>query len=89
VIGEIFNKVYAMGSVTAKPLSDVQTITTPPGGASVVEFKLEVPGNYILVDHALTRAERGLAGVLKVEGPDNPEVFKDYDPARSAEAQGH
>jgi nitrite reductase (NO-forming) len=89
VIGEIFDKAYPMASLTAKPLSDVQTITTPPGGASVVEFKLEVPGNYILVDHALTRAERGLAGILKVDGPDNPEVFKDYDPKRSAESTGH
>jgi nitrite reductase (NO-forming) len=89
VIGEIFNKAYAMGSLTAAPLTDVQTITTPPGGASVVELKTEVPGNYILVDHALTRVERGLAGVLKVEGPGNPEVFKDYDPERSAQAQGH
>ncbi|WP_119390814.1 copper-containing nitrite reductase [Taklimakanibacter lacteus] len=89
VIGEIFDKVYTMGSLTAKPLSDVQTITTPPGGASVVEFKLEVPGNYILVDHALTRVERGLAGILTVEGPDNPTVFKDYDPERSAAAEGH
>ncbi len=53
VIGEIFDKVYTMGSLTATPLKDVQTITTPPGGATVVDFKLEVPGNYILVDHAL------------------------------------
>jgi nitrite reductase (NO-forming) len=89
VIGEIFDKAYSMGSLTAKPLEDVQTITTPPGGASAVEFKVEVPGNYILVDHALTRVERGLAGILKVDGPDNPEVFKDYDPQRSAQAQGH
>jgi nitrite reductase (NO-forming) len=89
VIGEIFEKAYIMGSLTTKPLNDVQTITTPPGGASVVEFKLQVPGNYILVDHALTRVERGLAGVLKVDGPDNPEVFKDYDPKRSAESAGH
>ena len=57
--------------------------------ASVVEFKVEVPGNYILVDHALTRVERGLAGILKVDGPDNPEVFKDYNPKRSALSTGH
>jgi nitrite reductase (NO-forming) len=30
----------------------------------MVEFKLEVPGRYILVDHALSRLERGLAGFL-------------------------
>jgi nitrite reductase (NO-forming) len=90
VIGEIFDKVYTMGSLTTQPLQDVQTITTPPGGATVVDFKLDVPGNYVLVDHALSRAERGLAGILKVEGPDNPEVFKDSNPTRSAmSASGH
>jgi nitrite reductase (NO-forming) len=88
VIGEIFDKVYTMGSLTAQPLKDVQTITTPPGGANVVDFKLEVPGNYILVDHALSRVERGLAGILQVEGPDNPQVFKDHDPQKSAQSMG-
>ena len=39
-----------------------------PGGATIVEFKCEVPGRYVLVDHALSRAERGLAGYLIVEG---------------------
>ncbi len=89
VIGEIFDKVYNLGSLTTNPTKDVQTIGVPPGGASMVEFKVEVPGDYILVDHALSRAERGLAGVLKVDGPSNVAVFKDYDPKRSAQAAGH
>jgi nitrite reductase (NO-forming) len=89
VIGEIFDKLYNLGSLTAAPLRDVQTATVPPGGAAVVEFKLEVPGNYMLVDHALTRVERGLAGVLQVEGPNNPEVFKDHDPTKSAKSMSH
>jgi nitrite reductase (NO-forming) len=42
----------------------------------MVEFKLDVPGRYILVDHALSRLERGLAGFLLVDGPANPDVFK-------------
>ena len=84
VIGEIFDKVYPMASLTAAPLTDVQTITVPPGGAAMVEFKLEVPGNYILVDHALSRALRGLVGVLKVDGPDNFEVFS--EPKQAADA---
>jgi len=88
VIGEIFDKVYTMGSLTTDPLKDVQTITTPPGGASVVDFKLEVPGNYILVDHALSRVERGLAGILQVEGPENPTVFKDHNPENSPKSTG-
>jgi nitrite reductase (NO-forming) len=41
----------------------------------MVEFKLEVPGRYILVDHALARLQRGLAGFLMVEGPENPEII--------------
>ncbi len=75
VIGEIFNKAYPFGTLTSPPLTDVQTISVPPGGATVVEFKLDEPGNYILVDHALSRLERGLVGYLKVEGSENPDVF--------------
>lgn len=80
VIGEIFEKVYEMGSLTSDPRTNVQTVTVAPGGATVVEIKLEVPGKYMLVDHALSRAMRGLLGVLEVEGPDNPEVFKTVKP---------
>ncbi|MCP8936933.1 copper-containing nitrite reductase [Alsobacter sp. SYSU M60028] len=88
VIGEIFDKVYPMGSMTSGVTKDVQTITVPPGGASAVEFKLEVPGNYVLVDHALSRMEKGLVGILKVDGPNNPDVFLDHNPAKSAMSTG-
>jgi nitrite reductase (NO-forming) len=81
VIGEIFDRVYDQASLTAPPLTDVQTTLVPPGGAAVVEFALEVPGRYILVDHALSRLERGLVGFLMVEGPENPAVFR-KGPAR-------
>jgi len=75
VIGEIFDRVHDQGSLTSPPLTDVQTTTVAPGGATMVEFGLEVPGDYILVDHALSRAERGLVGFLQAAGDDNPEVF--------------
>lgn len=75
VIGEIFDRVYSLGSVTAEPITDVQTTIVPPGGATIVEFSLQVPGRYILVDHALSRVERGLAGFLYAEGEDNPDVY--------------
>ena len=88
VIGEIFDRVYNLGSLTAPALTDVQTTLVPPGGATAVEFKVEVPGRYILVDHALSRLERGLAGFLLVEGPDNPEVF-DGKPLPAAGSGGH
>ena len=75
VIGEIFDKVYNQGGVISPPLEGIQTTVVPAGGATIVEFKLEVPGNYTIVDHALARAERGLAGLLQVEGPPNPEIY--------------
>ena len=76
VIGEIFDKAYPLASLTSPPMTDVQTMTVPPGGAAVAEFKVEVPGRYVLVDHALSRMERGLKGLLVVEGADRPDIFK-------------
>lgn len=75
VIGEIFDRVFDQASLTSKPLTDVQTTLVPPGGATMVEFTVEVPGRYILVDHALSRLQRGLAGFLMVDGDDNLEVY--------------
>jgi nitrite reductase (NO-forming) len=83
VIGEIFDQVYPEGSLTAAPLTDVQTTLVPAGGATMVEFKLEVPGRYILVDHSLSRMERGLAGFLMVEGPENHDVYEGAETAGS------
>jgi nitrite reductase (NO-forming) len=67
--------VYVNGSVTSTPQTDVQTVIVPAGGAVVTEIKLEVPGRYVLVDHSLSRVERGLAGWLDVEGEESPEIF--------------
>jgi nitrite reductase (NO-forming) len=76
LIGEIFDRVHAFGSLTSPPLTDVQTISVPPGCATLVEVKLDVPGTYSLVDHALSRAERGLTGHLVVEGDERPDLFQ-------------
>jgi nitrite reductase (NO-forming) len=75
VIGEIFDKVYNLGGLTPPPLEGIQTVTVAPGGAVITEFKLHVPGNYTIVDHALARVERGLAGLLIVEGAPNPDIY--------------
>ena len=76
VIGEVFDRVYSMGDLTSPPLQNVQTTTVAPGGATMVEFKTEVPGRFILVDHALSRMEKGLVGFLYVTGKENPEIFR-------------
>jgi len=75
VIGEILDKVYTSGGLQSPPAEGIQTVTVAPGGAVIVDFKLQVPGNFTLVDHALSRLERGLSGILSVEGPPNPEIF--------------
>ncbi|SFG43637.1 dissimilatory nitrite reductase (NO-forming), copper type apoprotein [Duganella sp. CF458] len=76
VIGEVFDRVYNLGDLTSPPLQNVQTTTVAPGGATMVEFKTEVPGRFILVDHALSRMEKGLVGFLYVTGKENPEIFR-------------
>ena len=68
VIGEIFDRVYAEAgnSILRK---HVQTTLVPAGGAAIVEFKVDVPGSYKLVDHSILRAfNKGALGELKVEG---------------------
>jgi nitrite reductase (NO-forming) len=74
VIGEIFDNVYQEGGSQAS--HNVQTTMIPAGGSSIVEFKVEIPGTYILVDHSLFRAfNKGAIGMLKVEGPANQIVY--------------
>ncbi|NYT66689.1 nitrite reductase, copper-containing [Alcaligenaceae bacterium] len=75
LIGEIFDRVYDQASLTSPPLTDVQTTMVPPGGATMVEFKTDYPGRYVLVDHALSRMEKGLAGFLTVEGKADHSIF--------------
>lgn len=75
VIGEIFDNVYQEGGVLASQ-KQVQTTMIPAGGSAIVDFKVEVPGTYILVDHSLFRAfNKGALGMLKVEGPENSLVY--------------
>jgi nitrite reductase (NO-forming) len=75
VIGEIFDRVYDQAALESSPLEGVQTTLVPAGGAAIVEFELDVPGDYKLVDHSLGRLLKGAVGTLHVEGRDNPDVF--------------
>ena len=75
VIGEIFDRVYVEGG-TKTVNENVQTTMVPAGGSTVVDFKVDVPGTYVLVDHSLTRAfNKGALGMLKVTGPDTPVIY--------------
>ena len=74
VIGEIFDKVHIEGGDMIN--ENVQTTLIPAGGAAIVEFKVDVPGTFILVDHSIFRAfNKGALGMLKVEGPENTKIY--------------
>jgi nitrite reductase (NO-forming) len=75
VIGEIFDTVWPEGN-TKSQTKNVQTTMIPAGGSAFMDFKINVPGTFILVDHSLTRAfNRGALGQLKVAGEDNKLVY--------------
>jgi nitrite reductase (NO-forming) len=74
VIGEIFDKVYYEGG--SRVQENVQTTAIPAGGSAIVEFTTEVPGDYILVDHAIFRAfNKGALATLTVSGEENHNVY--------------
>ncbi len=74
VIGEIFDKVYVEGGKLEN--RNVQTTLIPAGGAAVAEFKVDVPGTFIIVDHSIFRAfNKGALGMLKVTGPEDKIIY--------------
>ena len=74
VIGEIFDRVQVEGGKLVN--ENVQTTVIPAGGAAIGEFKVEVPGSYTLVDHAIFRAfNKGALGQLIAQGRENPVIY--------------
>ncbi len=74
VIGEIFDVVRVEGGSMIN--ENVQTTIIPSGGAAIVEFMVDVPGTYILVDHSIFRAfNKGALGMLKVTGEENKKIY--------------
>ena len=77
VIGEIFDTVYPEGSMGegSAVLKNVQTTAIVPGGSTIVEFTVDVPGKFLLVDHALSRMNKGAWAVLEVTGDNQPDIY--------------
>lgn len=74
VIGEIFDRVFIEGGTATN--SNVETELVPAGGTAIVDFKLDVPGTFIMVDHSIFRAfNKGALGMLKVAGPENKTIY--------------
>ena len=73
-IGEVFDNVYVEGGTLIN--HNVQTTLIPPGGATIVEFRAEVPSTLLLVDHAITRVfNKGAVAAIKVSGNENVAVY--------------
>jgi nitrite reductase (NO-forming) len=90
VIGEVFDRVYPEAGVGGELRRNVQTTLVPAGGAAIVEFRVEVPGRFLLVDHSLSRAlDKGALGSLVVSGDARPDVFRALTPAIAARTGGH
>lgn len=79
IIGEIFDTVYPNASIGGALEHNTQATAVLPGGASIVEFTVDVPGKYLLVDHALARMNKGAWAVLEVSGEENPAIFKSIE----------
>ena len=75
VVGEIFDTVYPEASMGGAQFHNVQTTNVPAGGATIVEFTVDYPGKYVLVDHALMRTDKGAWGVLEVTGQADASIF--------------
>ncbi|OGK93434.1 MAG: hypothetical protein A2X51_00965 [Candidatus Rokubacteria bacterium GWC2_70_24] len=84
VIGEIFDRVYTEAGIGGAPNTNVQTTLIPAGGAAIVEMKVDVPGRFLLVDHAISRAmDKGALGAIEVSGPEQPAIFRVLAPGKS------
>ncbi len=75
VIGEVFDRAWVGGN-TSVIETNLQTTTVAPGGSAIVDFTVNVPGTFVLVDHALSRAfHRGALAHLKVSGGEDKLVY--------------
>lgn len=74
VIGEIFDRVNVEGGDLIN--HNVQTTLIPAGGAAITEMKVDVPGELILVDHAIFRAfNKGTLAKIEVSGQENETIY--------------
>jgi FtsP/CotA-like multicopper oxidase with cupredoxin domain len=76
VIGEIFDRVYLEGSVSGVVNRNIQTTLVPSAGATIVEFTIDVPGDYLLVDHSIFRINKGAIGMITAVGESRPKIFE-------------
>ncbi|MEW9625370.1 multicopper oxidase domain-containing protein [Rhodanobacter geophilus] len=73
VIGAIFDKVYPGGN-PAQAIDGVSTYSVGPGEGAIFDLRLDEPGKYPFVDHAMAHMQLGAQGVLQVLAPNGEAV---------------
>ncbi|WP_440772787.1 copper-containing nitrite reductase [Natronorubrum sp. DTA28] len=77
-IGNVWSRYYRDGDLLSEPGRNVETSPVAPGTVTAGEMELHVPGPIKIVDHALSRVtQRGMIGVIDVQGEPNPEIYDD------------
>lgn len=74
--GEIFDQVYLEGAVNGIVNKNVQTTLVPSSGTTIVEFTIDIPGDYFLVDDRIFRLNKGAIGLITAVGDNKPEIFE-------------
>jgi len=80
VIGTIFDKVYREGNMTDAPSNGVHVTAVPAGGTACVEFDVPVSGTYTILDHSLSRVEKGCVGFINVCGDSALDIYHSDEP---------
>jgi FtsP/CotA-like multicopper oxidase with cupredoxin domain len=75
ITGEIFDRVYLEGAVNGLVNKNVQTTLVPTSGATILEFTIDVPGDYFLVDDRIFSIDKGAIGLITAVGKNNPDIF--------------
>lgn len=76
VIGEVFDTLHREGGSEAD--RNIQTTLIPAGGTAWMEFKIDLPGRYMLVDHSISRAiDKGAVAFIDVTGSPDETIYKD------------
>lgn len=66
VVGAIFDRAYVNGN-PKNEMVGLQSITIGPGDGAVVEFTVEEPGTYVVVNHAFGHASQGAIAILDAQ----------------------
>lgn len=73
IIGEVFDRVWKGSDDTFTANGEAWYVS--PGSVSAFEMHLDVPGEYVLVDHALYRTQKGALGLMHVTGEWDTSIY--------------